>query len=152
MAETVTVTGLRELADALRELPLRVARSSLRGAVSSAAALVRDKAREIAPKLTGEMARDIQIKRARTSGNELLRARYDVFVRAGKKSRLSGKARGVDKDSYYWRFVEFGTSKMAARPFMRPAFETTKSAAVEQIKEYLKDRIPAEVAALPGAR
>ena len=29
--------------------------------------------------------------------------------------------------TYYWRFVEFGTSKMPARPFLRPAFEGSRS-------------------------
>jgi HK97 gp10 family phage protein len=25
--------------------------------------------------------------------------------------------------AFYWRFLEFGTSKMRARPFMRPALQ-----------------------------
>jgi HK97 gp10 family phage protein len=48
-------------------------------------------------------------------------------------------------DAWYAHFVEFGTSKMAARPFMRPAFESRKAGAVEAIKSYLLSRIPKEV-------
>lgn len=32
-----------------------------------------------------------------------------------------------DKDTGHWRFIEFGTEKMAARPFMRPALESNVS-------------------------
>jgi HK97 gp10 family phage protein len=44
-----------------------------------------------------------------------------------------GKAlKGSDnpRDPYYWMWVELGTSKMAARPFLRPAFEAKKVEAV----------------------
>ena len=148
MAELQRIAGLSDLAAALRELPLRIGRNVLRRAVSSAAAVIRDEARQRAPVLTGEMKRDIQIKRERVRTDVI--ALYSVFVRAGKKSRLAGKGRNVDKDSYYWRFVEFGTSKMAAHPFMRPAFETKKMAAVEAIKASLTEGIPREVQKLPG--
>lgn len=46
--------------------------------------------------------------------------------RAGIKSlkelgEIEGKGKGnPGGDTYYWRFLEFGTAKMAARPFMRP--------------------------------
>ena len=141
---TLHVAGLRELQDKLRTLAPNIARNGLRAAVSSGAALIRNEARLKAPKDTGEMARDIQIKRERDSTD--FRALYSVFVRSGKKSRLSGKGRNVGKDSYYWRFVEFGTCKMAAKPFMRPAFEAKKEEAVLAIRDKLAARIAEEVA------
>jgi HK97 gp10 family phage protein len=61
---------------------------------------------------------------------------------------MAGKKRNVDRDSYYWRFVEFGTSKMSARPFMRPAFDGNKLEALNRIKEYLTARIDKEAAKL----
>lgn len=142
MTEFVKIEGLKELQDKLRTLAPNVARNGLRAAVSAAAADVRNEARALAPVDTGEMRRDIQIKRERASTT--FRAIYSVFVRSGKKSRLAGKGRDVQKDSYYWRFVEFGTSKMAARPFLRPAFERTKQQAVEKIKAKLIERIEEE--------
>lgn len=132
--------GFKELADALKELPQRIARNSLRAATSAGAALIRNDARARAPVDTGEMKKDIQIKRDRhTEGDHV--ARYSVFVRGGKKSRLSGKARNVDKDSFYWKFVEFGTSKMPAKPFMRPAYEANKESAVDAIGKRLDEQI-----------
>ena len=150
MADTRHVEGLSNLSNALKELPKNIARNLLRRGASAGAAEIRDGARNKAPVLTGEMKRDIQIKRERTESDYI--ARYSIFVRAGKKSRLSGRARNVEKDSYYWRFVEFGTSKMVAQPFMRPAFEEKKNQAVDTFKAVLVEGIPIEVAKLPGAR
>lgn len=45
------------------------------------------------------------------------------------------------KDAYYLRFVEYGTSKMAAKPFKRPAYEAKKTAAAEAVDEVLNKAI-----------
>jgi HK97 gp10 family phage protein len=138
-----SITGLSDLEKRLSEFSDRVGKNILRGAVSAGAAVIRNEARLKAPKDTGEMVRDIMIKRAKEikgSGD----VTYQVFVRTGKKSRLAGKKRNVARDSFYWRFVEFGTSKMSAKPFMRPAFDTQKEKAVERIREYLAARIEKE--------
>ena len=47
----------------------------------------------------------------------------------------------LSQDAWYWRFVEFGTVKMPARPFLRPAFEGKKREAVQAIKTRLSERI-----------
>ena len=139
MAEYRNVTGFAELRRALEELPDQIARKTLRKAVSSAAALVRDEAKSRAPVDTGEMRRDIMVKKGR---GDRFKAVYEVFVRSGKKSRLAGKRRNVQRDSFYWRFVEFGTSKMAARPFMRPAFEAKKDAAIDMVRDTIREGLP----------
>lgn len=143
MADEVQVqlTGFRELAEALKQFGPRVAKNSLRRAVSAAAAEIRNQARANAPVDTGEMKRDIQMKREKDQRSGPLAATFSVFVRSGKKSRLSGRSRDVQKDSFYWKFVEFGTSKMPAQPFLRPAFETKKEEAVRIIGEKLDEGI-----------
>jgi HK97 gp10 family phage protein len=144
---TISITGLADLEKRLMGFSDRIAKNIMRGAISAGAALIRNEARRLAPKDTGEMARDIMIKRAREvrgSG----KIEYQVFVRTGKKSRMAGKKRDVNRDSYYWRFVEFGTVKMSAKPFMRPAFDGQKEAATVRIKEYLAARIEKEAARL----
>ena len=146
MADSNNLTGFKELAKALKELGPRVGRKHLRGSTSKGAAVIRKKARELAPVDTGEMRKDIQIKREKTSGDNV--ASYSVYTRSGKRSRLAGKARNVDKDSFYWKFLEFGTAKMAARPFMRPAFEAEKESAVDAIGAELDKRIQKEAADL----
>ena len=38
------------------------------------------------------------------------------------------------KKAFYGRFLEFGTVKMAAKPFIRPAYDTKKAAALQASK------------------
>ena len=154
---TISITGLSDLEKRLLDFPDKIARNILARALSKGAAVIRDEARQIAPKDTGEMALDIMIKKARMErGSTLLT--FHVFVRTGKKSRLAGKKRNVQRDSFYWRFVEFGHMTrqgkdtvgpprfVAARPFMRPAFETMKEQAVEAIRLSLAENIDKEAA------
>lgn len=43
--------------------------------------------------------------------------------------------------AFYGRFVEFGTSKMVAKPFLRPAYDAARAKALEAVQE----RMAAEV-------
>lgn len=43
--------------------------------------------------------------------------------------------------AFYGRFVEFGTSKMAATPFLRPAYDAARAKALQAVQE----RMAAEV-------
>lgn len=45
---------------------------------------------------------------------------------------------GPGKDGWYGKFVEFGTVKMRARPFMAPGYEVSKSEAMAAIEKELK--------------
>lgn len=52
---------------------------------------------------------------------------------------VGGSDRNPGGDTFYWRFVEFGTSSVAARPFMRPALAQSISEATNTfITEYEK--------------
>ncbi len=135
------ITGGKEIAEALRKLSTKVARNGLRRAVSAAAAMMRDEAKANAPVDTGEMRRDVKIKRMKDTRGGPFGATFAVYVQSGKKSRLSGRARNVEKDSFYWRFVEFGTSKTPAQPFMRPAYESKKEEAIKVVGDILDEVI-----------
>lgn len=141
MAEIQSVTGLKELQKALAELPQGIARNVLRGAVNAGATVIKAEAKVRAPALTGILKRSLYQKQIREKSNLLLQT-FFVGVRQGRSSKKTKK--GV-LDAFYARFVEFGTSKMPAHPFMRPAFEAKKEAAVQAIKDYLTKRIPDEV-------
>jgi HK97 gp10 family phage protein len=39
--------------------------------------------------------------------------------------------------AFYGRFVEFGTSKMAAQPFLRPAYDAARSKAIDAARKRL---------------
>lgn len=46
---------------------------------------------------------------------------------------------GPDKDGWHSRFVEFGTVKMKANPFMARGYETSKEEAMSTIEKNLKE-------------
>ncbi len=155
---TVQIKGLAELNRALAELPPRLARNVLRGSVAAGAAVIRQEAKERAPRYAGEVAAGHPppgtLKRAIYSAqarrlSSLLEQVYHVGVVSGKRAKVGKAKSGKSKDAYYWRFVEFGTVKMAARPFLRPAFEAKKLEAVEAIRRYMAERLAREVNQLP---
>ena len=151
MAEFQNVSGLKELQAAMKELPVNIARNVLRGAVNAGATVIREEAKARAPVSSGPpvkgqappgtLKRALYQKQIREKSSALLQT-FIVGVRQGKSAKKTSKSR---IDAWYARFVEFGTSKMAAKPFMRPAFEAKKEAAVQAIKSYLVKRIPEEI-------
>ncbi|MBY6900384.1 hypothetical protein CF055_10490 [Clostridium botulinum] len=61
-----------------------------------------------------------------------------VRKKNGNKFVLAGIQKGDNSKIFYGKFLEFGTSKMKARPFMGPAYESKKEEAKEVIKEELR--------------
>ena len=150
MVDSVKIDGLRELAAALRALPDKLAKNGLRAGVYAGAKVIQDEAKLRAPVYTGPveqghpppgtLKRAIIMKQIREESGQ----RHQVFfvtVRSGKKYQKQGKKGNLSQDAFYWRWVEFGSTKMAARPFLRPAFEAKKEAAVEAIKNKLAERV-----------
>jgi HK97 gp10 family phage protein len=155
--ETFKIEGLAELGKALRELPERVARNGLRVSVYAGAKVVRDEARARAPKAAqslgpnqpppGTLKRSVIMKHI-PELSSLTRQTFFVTVRHGKKYRKQGKKGNLSQDAWYWRFVEFGTRKMRARPFLRPALEARRSEAGQAMKDRLSERIEMEASKL----
>ena len=63
-------------------------------------------------------------KYANTAQNRRLRRVGKTFQQDTRNSKVA-------------RFLEFGTAKMSARPFVKPAFERNVSAAIDAIKDRL---------------
>lgn len=67
---------------------------------------------------------------AQTSFSTASRMKATVRFRTGRlKGAIRSTSRGlngrvlIDPSAFYWRFVEYGTVKMAASPFIRPSAE-----------------------------
>ncbi len=128
-AVTMKIEGANELIRSLKRLPINLRKKHLRRAVRQGAALVRNEVRRNAPTDTGRLRRNIK-SRSKRGTRSTLRAVVTVNVARRKQGReLTGKfmstgnrsANVAPNDAYYWRFLERGTSKMNARPFIRPA-------------------------------
>lgn len=144
---TVQITGLKELQNALEQLPKEIQGRPLRSAVSAAAKVIVDDVKSRVPVgETGNLKTAVYRYRSRRN-SATGRETFFVGIRQGKaqykdtaynrrKGRV-GKNYKTAGEAYYWRFLEFGTAKMQAKPFLRPAFEANKSRAVEVMKDRL---------------
>ena len=143
MADRFEVKGLRELGLAMKGLSADMAGKVARQATAAGAGVVRKAAREMAPVDSGNLKAAVVMKRLPKRETPLTEE-YFVTVRQGKKrDAAQGKARTgrQGKDAFYARFVEFGTVKVPARPFMRPALENNTQKAVSAMSNRLKARL-----------
>lgn len=126
------VEGLSELNAALGELPKTTAKNVLKRTLLKPAKLIDDAASSMAPKLTGKLQISI------ITGTKLTRRQRSSAYKAGTFGVVevhvgTALSRGL--------FQEFGTVKMPAHPFMRPAWEANKMKALAIIKTELGTEI-----------
>jgi HK97 gp10 family phage protein len=151
MAE-IKVHGLSDLDRRLRRLPDQVRRVTLVKAIKAGAEPILTGALARVPRDTGLLARSLKTKFTRRG---IFRVAAQVGVFGDKRARRRGKAtiatvrikgkvfqaRRDPDDPYYARFVEMGTSKMGARPFLRPAFDGGKEQSVQLQAKVLREEI-----------
>ena len=129
-ASGLEMRGLDDVMKTLGRMNERQARAVLRGAPNAAAALARKEARQNAPRNNGVLRRAIKNapQNSRTKGPGAA-----VFVEHGA---------GAKADGFYWRFIEYGTVKMAARPFMRPTIDRLagSGALAKEMGDYIRAR------------
>ncbi len=152
---SATVRGLPDLKAALLTIPAKLRRRALRNALAAGARVVRDEARRNAPVLTlgnqlrapyrtpGTVRKAITV---RTSKLATRQGDVGVFVnvRPAKKGQRGAKSK---TDPFYWRWLEFGTSKMAARSFMQPA-----QAVLQQALQVFLQKIGPQIQKLNGGK
>ena len=148
MAETAKLEGLddlkRAIANLAGDLKRKVVRSALRDAAKpmhKAMVAAAPVLKEVHPyRLPGTLKKSILVKaskRFKGKGGEI-----GVYIAVRKRKGLGGKAGARNPfDPFYWRFVEFGTKKMAAKPFMSPAFNANAQGAIQIFQARLKTRI-----------
>lgn len=154
MAEIYKWHGFSELEKNLEMLGEQMRARGVRLMMSRASVPIRDEAKVRAPilqesvphRMPGTIMRNIKIWRHKRTPFAVT---YFVGVRklsgasvAKFKKANKGKSGGQNpNDPYYWRYLEFGTSKMRAQPFLRPAFEAKKVEAVARAFKECQDFI-----------
>ena len=155
MSITARFTGNLQLSNKLKRLAKpSVARRIARKAGREGMKLVRDAAKLNAKSIDDLVTREkiwknIAIQTAKSSKNEV---KIRVGIRGGAsqnqytdKTALAGLPGGV---TTYWRFIEFGTSEMAAHPFMRPAFANNIDAVSNKFAQVFNIELDKELAKL----
>lgn len=148
---TVEVKGLSELQANMEALPAKVAKKGLRAALKSGGLAIRDAMVALAPKDTGFLAEHFNMKmkinRDELAGSIFIgpqgKIDYPAYTSGAYniKRKASGKIVKVGRVAVATvaRFLEFGTSKMAKKPFMTQAFESHKEAALQAITSKLTE-------------
>lgn len=139
----VKIEGLDKIHDELQKLSDKEAKKAAGKAVRAGLAPIRKQAKINAktlddPRSSEAIYKNITIRSMKSSrtGPGTRGARLGVLGGARAPATAVGEIAGSGKgnpggDTYYWRFLEFGTQKMAAKPFMRPAMESGKNEAFQ---------------------
>lgn len=135
MAQRIEVMGLRELNARLMALPAEIGNKPLKAALRKVGRVVQKTAKDKVRRKTGALADNIIVARIRKLPKGEEAVQVTIRARAKKykdnaRNRRTGRVGGAYADVgplFYARFLEFGTSKMQAYPFLRPAFEQNKS-------------------------
>ncbi|HHA2671277.1 TPA: HK97-gp10 family putative phage morphogenesis protein [Stenotrophomonas maltophilia] len=149
MAEQVSIQGLDGLLRSLREAPKAIQGRAVQAGMRKGGNVIRDDARRRAPKESGFMASQIVTRRANAKSRQRAVVGqggeyFTVGVKTGrrrkyantKRNRRRGRVGKLYEEAgwaYYWRFVEFGTKKMRASPFLTPAGEAKAPEAAQVI-------------------
>jgi HK97 gp10 family phage protein len=89
--------------------------------LEKAGGVVADRARQIVPVDTGALRNSIRVTRLKGDPKQNIR------VYAGNRVKGGSMKKGAERGAFYAHMVEFGTVKMGARPFLRPALNASKN-------------------------
>lgn len=129
MITSMRIEGAKELDLKLSSLPLKVSKKIAMTALRSGGKIIMERAKMLCPVVTGFLQKSIKIRvPRRKKRNEAV-----ILVGVGGEG-FGGRAGGK---AFYGAFVEFGTSKMGANAFMRPAFDGTKAEVINAISNDL---------------
>jgi len=153
---TITIEGLRDLERALLDLAPKEARRALRSGLSAGGKVVeRAAVANLRQKTagTGLLEKALRVRARvqfgglkagfgipglfsiRLTERDDTKGRLLVKVGTYKPSKIAGASKKYPYDPYYARWVEFGTVKMPARPFLAPALEQNRASVITILKE-----------------
>lgn len=124
MANKSRLVGVNRVRRTLRRIP-EDARSGIRSALAAGADLMLNTAQSLVPVDSG-----------------LLRSQLRVQIsRDGLGARIGLIGKRANRKAYYGRFIEDGTVKKPARPFLAPAFELHKGEVIEAVSKAMADTL-----------
>lgn len=120
--------GLSALQAQLVDLGAELGQKALAQAARKAFKPVLETAKRLVPRDTGDLAEAIKLSVKKPGSGDAV---VVVGLRIGR-GKIS--APGKLPPSARWHFIELGTVKLAAHPFLRPALDGNATAVLEQLK------------------
>lgn len=165
MARQSAITGLDDVMERMQLMRINMQKKYARKAARKAMNIARDAARQKAksfddPDSTEKIYKNIvvqQVKRKNKNPGEVVMSvgiKGGAYAntkenrkkgRAGEETANIGSTSNPGGDTFYWRFKEFGTAKMAAEPFMRPALADNIDAVTDDFASTLQADIMTDV-------
>lgn len=131
MSISITVTGNSEVARLLRGAADIITGDHMELALVAGAMPLVNAAKINAPVLSGTLRRSLHI-----GGHTFEEGGSDIGGNSPNQIR-------VGTNLAYAEFVERGTSKMAAQPYLRPAMDETRQQVVQEVANALRDLLAA---------
>lgn len=154
MRATMKIEGLAELAKGLEQFKKSTQTGVLNRVLKKAAKPVEDAARRNAPVDSGDLRDSLTTEVIRTNAGK---AAFAEAMRSGASRSEAGQAaRAANREaagqgasatvrvrakSWYAHFIEWGTRKAGAHPFLGPALRQNEGTAVRSIAADLKSEI-----------
>lgn len=145
----IKIHGGRELHAKLSAFSEKLRNAAGRKSARKAMAIVRNDARArlqvIDNKASPEdIAKNVYIQQSRRQSNRIGGVVMRVGVSGGARRPIEPDPNASAQpggDTRHWRYVELGTEKVAARPFLRPALEQNSAAVLQTLTDELNKEI-----------
>lgn len=159
MRDAIEMTLTGDMEGFLDKISEAAGEKTLRATGFAGAFIIRNEAERLAPKDTGNLARNVIIKRLEEKSDSNKIQTFLVTVRSGKTR---------DDGAFYWRWVEdghkfvgrnkksgkganwkrhrklmeaeYGSSKKGARPFLRPAYTNMRTRILKVMAEKMAEK------------
>lgn len=145
-----------QIVDQLKQLAPKLQKKALAAAMRKGAAIVRNAAQTKAKRFDraatpNKVWKEVTVRVNSRLGRQNNGYALSVGVKGGARrytnnarNRAAGRVgqsyEGPGK-VYYWRFLEFGTKKMKAQPFMRPALAENVETVIDTVANELSSNI-----------
>lgn len=133
---TFELTGWDELVDELILLPDNVKKNGINTVLRKESKSIEDRAKQLVRKETGRLESSIRARKRRTRGN----AFFKYTVGANR-----GETRKDKSGAFYAPFIEFRTSRIPEKSYLRKALEEVAPSAISGIVSNVRKEINASL-------
>jgi HK97 gp10 family phage protein len=122
----IELTGVDEILNKLQQIGINISRLENKALKNAAEPVLEDaKSTNAFNDKSGKLRKGLKIS--------------NIKNKEGMKYVLVGVDKSDNSKIFYGKFLEFGTSKISARPFLQPAYEKNKDNIQQTIAETLKE-------------